>query len=225
MKQIDLDNVYSEEYRDEIIEMFRLFIGEQKITKGRVPQSKLVIWNESYGHKLSKPIKFITVWKKNEAYGIQSNATTKRIDSLYSLNNSVNVIVNIVDSHYCLLKNSSKLSITKKVKLLEEKIKETKKELTIENANKAKIQKVSTKSTDVKAKKIFDNVYIYDLETIPNNNLECFAAGYINLGWINYVKNNNLNNYVKIVQDLHTLYRNKCGEKYELNDEFIAKMN
>lgn len=61
LKQIDLDNVYSEEYRDEIIEMFRLFIGEQKITKGRVPQSKLVIWNESYGHKLSKPIKFITV--------------------------------------------------------------------------------------------------------------------------------------------------------------------
>lgn len=67
------------------------------------------------------PIKFTTLRKDNRrnTHLIQSNASTKKTDSLYTLSNSINVIVVIIDSHYCLLKNESKMSITNKVNMLE----------------------------------------------------------------------------------------------------------
>lgn len=133
---MQIDKCESDEYKKQVLEQFNIFIGEQKITKGWISQSKLVTWNELYGHKLSKQIKFVTVWNDCGWYKLQSNSSTKKIDSLYNLNNSINVIVYISDTHYCLLKNSSKLSINKKVELINQKIKEIKKELTIENCNK-----------------------------------------------------------------------------------------
>lgn len=42
LKQISIAQHDSAEYKEEVLELFKQFIGKEKITKGRIPQSKLV---------------------------------------------------------------------------------------------------------------------------------------------------------------------------------------
>lgn len=110
--------------------MFNRFIGKNKVTKGRIPQSLLFDWNKNYGHKLSTPIKFTTlkIKKKQVSVDQYNKPIYKQIscslyssdDTLYNIDsNFINVITIINKSHYCLIKNKEGLSIMKKLKLIQ----------------------------------------------------------------------------------------------------------
>lgn len=153
-----------------------------KIQKGFIAQSKFNYFNDVL-IKYNVFLQAVKFDKSKQIYAIQKN-NKGYTDYKSKINENTLIMTCIpINDHYCVIKSYSKQNPLNEI-IKELMLNCIKEELNIEDVTNNNINTFAKDVKTVSKWSQFDNVYVWDSETIvdDNDDLKVYAAGIINMG-------------------------------------------